>query len=94
MDKLQRYRIRRDGVIEAVDTGGWLQWPDVDALLARIREAVATFDNAWRVLAEGEHLVDVCDDDAAELADRQAEDDIDDARATLDALLSLGRRRG
>ena len=50
--KLQRYRIRRDGVIEAVDTGEWLQWPDVDALLARIREAVDA-ERAARVADAG-----------------------------------------
>ena len=63
---------------------------DVDALLVRIRTAVAAMDEAWRILAEGEHLVGVCDDDTAELADRQAGDDIDAARAALDALLADG----
>ena len=63
---------------------------DVDALLARIRAAVGAMDDAWRILAEGEHLVGVCDDDTAELADRQACDDIDAARAALDALLADG----
>jgi hypothetical protein len=72
------------------ERGDWVRWADVYALLARIRAAVAAMDEAWRILAEGEHLVGVCDDDTAELADRQAGDDIDAARAALDALLADG----
>lgn len=77
---------------DAALTGGgpYYRAADVDAMLARIRAAVEAMDNAWRILAEGEHLVGVCDDDTAELADRQAGDDIDAARAALDALLSGG----
>lgn len=76
--------------IGPVDDGEYYRADDVDALLARIRAAVEALDNAWRVLAEGEHLVGVCDNDTADAADRQALDDIESARAALDALLADG----
>ena len=93
--KLQRYNVwvDTDGS-NTVDVesprGEYYSAADVDALLDRIREAVYALDNAWRVLAEGEHLVGVCDNDTADAADRQALDDRESARAALDALLADG----
>lgn len=77
--KLQRYRIRRDGVIEAVDTGGWLQWPDVDDLLTRIRAAVE---------AEREAVAEEADVRRGAGAHRSLTGLLGNARAALDALLS------
>ena len=65
------------------DKGEWVRWADVDALLARIREAVeAERDAVFR------HVVARGRDSGVAMQESLA------AAAALDALLSLGGRRG